>query len=125
MATKELEKKEARRDREVRIRPRCFVQEKPDGDILVKLEMPGVTKEGLQIEVDSTELRISGRRPEVSAAGGSYLVRERPRGSFYQVYTLDDTIDREKIDAVLEAGVLTLTLHRKESEKPRRIQVKT
>jgi HSP20 family protein len=51
-------------------------------------------------------------------------MRERPSGTFRQVYTLDDTIDRNQIEASLEGGVLTLTLHRRESEKPRKIMIK-
>jgi HSP20 family protein len=87
--------------------------------------MPGVSKECLQIDLDANELRITSRRPAAGPSSGSYLVRERSRGFFYQAYTLDNTIDHGKIDAVLEAGVLTLTLHRKDAEKPRRIQVKS
>jgi HSP20 family molecular chaperone IbpA len=37
---------------------------------------------------------------------------------------LDDTIDRSKIEASLEGGVLTLNLHRREAEKPRKITIK-
>ena len=40
------------------------------------------------------------------------------------MFTLDDTIDRNKVDAKLESGVLIVTLHLKEAEKPRKIQVK-
>jgi len=126
MAGKEVEKmdkKPAARERELLIRPRCSVCEEAEGNILLKLEMPGVSKENLEIDVDSGELTITGRRP-VPADGGVFLVRERPQGSFRQVYTLDDTIDTNKIDAVLEGGVLTLTLQRKESEKPRKITVR-
>jgi HSP20 family protein len=124
MATKQLEKRQTKDGREQLLRPRCSVIEEAEGDILVKVEMPGVTKDNLEIDVDSNELHITGRRA-ISTSSGSPLVSERPRGSFYQAFTLDDTIDRQKIDAVLEAGLLTLRLHRKESEKPRRIQVKS
>jgi len=62
-------------------------------------------------------------RKELKAADHEPLLR--PRGSFRQVHTLDDTIDPAKIDAVLEAGVLNLTLHRKEAVKPRKINVRS
>ncbi len=124
MATKQLEKRQIKDGREQVLKPRCSVIEEAEGDILVKVEMPGVTKDNLEIDVDSNELHITGKRP-TSTASGNPLVSERPRGSFYQAFTLDDTIDQQKIDAVLEAGLLTLRLHRKESEKPRRIQVKS
>jgi len=125
MATKQVEKKDTKNGREQLLRPRCSVIEQAEGDIVLKLEMPGVTNGNLEIDVDANELRITGRRPMASNPAGNYLVRERSQGSFHQAYTLDDTIDHDRVDAALEAGVLTLTLHRKESEKPRRIQIKS
>jgi len=124
MATKETDRKELKTtDHDPLLRPRSSVTEQPDGNIVLRLEMPGVSRENLAIDVDASELSITGRRPE-NRSGGDFLVRERPRGSFRQVYTLDDTIDPSKIDAVLEGGILTLTLHRKEAVKPRKITVR-
>ena len=85
--------------------------------------MPGVSKDRLDIDVDGNELQITGTR-ESSGSEGTYLVRERPLGTFRQIYTIDDTIDRNRIEASLERGMLTLSLHRKEAEKPRRITIK-
>ena len=129
MATKETERKELKAaDHEPLLRPLGTVSELPDGNILLRLEMPGVSRENLDIDVDASELCITGRRAVPRGeqhGGGTFLVRERPRGGFRQVYTLDDTIDPAKIDAVLEAGVLNLTLHRKEAVKPRKINVRS
>jgi HSP20 family protein len=125
MATKETDRKELKAtDHEPMLRPRSSVTEMPDGNIVLRLEMPGVSRENLSIGLEPSELSIVGRRPEARGEG-EFLVRERPRGSFRQAYTLDDTIDPAKIDAVLEGGILTLTLHRKEAVKPRRITVRT
>jgi HSP20 family protein len=125
MATKETDRKDLQAaEREPLLRPLGTVTELPDGNILLRLEMPGVSRENLEIDVDASELCITGRRAEPRGEG-TFLVRERPRGSFRQVYTLDDTIDPAKIDAVLEAGVLNLTLHRKEAIKPRKIAVRS
>ncbi len=124
MATKETERKELKTaDHEPLARPRSSVAEMPDGNIVLRLEMPGVSRENLDIDVDASELSITGRRP-AAGSDGNFLVRERPRGSFRQVYTLDDTIDPARIDAALEGGILTLTLHRKEAVKPRKITVR-
>jgi len=129
MAIKETERKELKAaDHEPLLRPLGTVSELPDGNILLRLEMPGVSRENLDIDVDASELCITGRRAVPRGeqhGGGTFLVRERPRGGFRQVYTLDDTIDPAKIDAVLEAGVLNLTLHRKEAVKPRKINVRS
>jgi HSP20 family protein len=119
---------EARKEREQEqarfIRPVCFICEEEEGVVTLKLEMPGVTKNQLDIDVEGNQLQITGKRPAESSEG-TYLVQERPRGTFRQVYTLDDTIDRNKIEASLEGGVLTLKLYRKESEKPRKITIKS
>jgi HSP20 family protein len=125
MATKEIDRKGLKAaDHEPLLRPRSSVTEQPDGNIVLKLEMPGVSRENLDIDVDASELAITGRRPDPRREG-TYLFQERPRGSFRQVYALDDTIDPSKVDAVLEGGILTLTLHRKEAVKPRKIAVRS
>lgn len=92
--------------------------------VTVRLEMPGVAREGLEIRVENNELFIQGRR-EKTETGGTWLLRERASGDYYQVYALDETIDPERIDAQLIDGILTITLPVKESQKPRLIKVKT
>jgi len=123
--TKDVEVRKQREEAQVQfIRPFCFICEEDAGVITLKLEMPGVIKDRLEIDVDGNELHITGERAE-SAVEGTYLIRERRPGTYHQAYTLDDTIDRNRIEASLEGGILTLTLHRKESEKPRKISIKT
>jgi len=95
-----------------------------EGRILLMLDMPGVTKEGLAIEVKDNELTIIGRRQQPRLEG-TWLVKERVDADFEAGYTIDDTIDPHKIEAALDAGVLTVTLNLKEAVKPRRITVKT
>jgi HSP20 family protein len=121
---KDVEVRKEQEKEQVRfIRPFCFICEEEAGVVTLKLEMPGVGKDQLDIDVDGNELQITGKR-EPGGREGTYLMRERPSGTFRQAYTLDDTIDRNKIEASLEGGVLTLNLHRRESEKPRKITIK-
>ena len=103
--------------------PACCDIYEEDGKILLTLEMPGVTKEGLEIHTEGDELTISGRR-DAAKQEGKYLTREIRDTDYFQKYTIDNTIDRDKIDAVLKNGILTVTLSIKESEKPRQITVK-
>jgi HSP20 family protein len=49
---------------------------------------------------------------------------ERRPGDYYQAWTLDETIDQSKVDAVLRDGVLTLTLDLKEQVKPRTVKIR-
>jgi HSP20 family protein len=106
-----------------RLRGRCDICE-DDGKIILRLEMPGVDKGNLDINVNNNQLEIIGhkRDPDVD---GNYLVRERTQGDYYHLYTLDETVDRDKIDASLENGILTVSLQLKEAEKPKKIAVKT
>jgi HSP20 family protein len=115
--------KTASREESVRyVRPRASVDESPDGRIRVTLEMPGVERAGLEVKVENGELRIRGRRP--AGQSGRYVLRERVPGDYLKTYTLDQTVDTSKIDAVLEKGVLTLSLELKEQVKPRTIAVR-
>jgi HSP20 family protein len=121
MAAKDAERKSYQ---ERMIRPACLVCEEDQGQIVMKLEMPGVNQDNLELRFEDNTLHITGRRPAASTEG-AYLVRERLPGTFYQAYTIDHTIDPSKIDASLANGVLTVTLQRKEAEKPRKITVKS
>jgi len=117
MSDRQVTTKENRRQ----IRPLSSMCEE-NGVITLCLEMPGVAKDGLELEVEGNELRIHGRRAP-AASSSRYVVRERVDGDYREVYTIDDTVDRGKIEAVMNGGVLTVTLHLREAEKPRKIQI--
>ena len=90
--------------------------------VVLTLEMPGVSKENLEIKVDKDLLIIHGKRI-MKPVNGEYRIKEIKDSDFHQEYTIDDTIDRDKIDAAIKNGIVTLTLGIKESEKPRKIEV--
>lgn len=94
------------------------------GKVVVHMEMPGVSKDGLEIEVKGQELSIVGRREE-SALEGRWLIRERRRGDFRKTYAVDGSIDLEQVDAQLADGILKLTLPLKEAAKPRKIDIRS
>jgi HSP20 family protein len=89
---------------------------------LLKVEMPGVNKEGLEISVENNELTIIGRRslPQIE---GTLIHRESRADNFRRVFELDPSIDTSKVSARIEQGVLTLTLPKAEQVKPRKITV--
>jgi HSP20 family protein len=101
--------------------PACSICE-DSGLVTVQVEMPGIEKTGLEVSVDGNLLTVSGRREEEQKSG-SYLVRERRSGSFRKTFTIDETIDRDKIEAELTNGILTLKLRIKEAAKPKRIAI--
>jgi HSP20 family protein len=107
---------------ELMIRPAGAICELKDA-LELRLEMPGVGKDAVDINIEGDTLTVTGKREEPS--DGTYLVRERRRGVYRATYTLDERVDRDKIDAKMDTGVLTLTLHLRDEVKPRKIQVKT
>ena len=94
-----------------------------DGDAyLLKVEMPGVDKEGLEISVENNELTITGRR-DLAQIEGTLIHRESRTEDFRRVFELDPSIDTSKISARIDQGFLTLTLPKAEQVKPRKIAV--
>jgi len=101
--------------------PACSVEES-GGTVMVKLEMPGVAKDKLELRIEGNELSVTGE-PERGQPQGRFLIRERRVSPYRKLFTLDDTIDREGIEASLADGILTLKLKLKEAAKPRRIEI--
>jgi HSP20 family protein len=103
------------------LRPPVNIFETKDHYVL-EAEMPGVSKQGLDITVEGNELVISGRRSDGEVTGDVFYRESRP-WAFRRVFELDPSIDRSKIGAKIEQGVLTLTLPKAEEVKPKRIKV--
>ena len=103
------------------VMPAASVTENGDS-YLLKVEMPGVNKEGLDIAVENNELTITGRR-SLPTVEGTLIHRESRSENFQRAFELDPSIDTGKIAAKIEQGVLTLTLPKAEQVKPRKIAV--
>lgn len=88
----------------------------------LELEMPGVTKDGLDISVENNELTIVGRR-SLPAVEGTLIHHESRPENFRRTFELDPSIDANKISAKIEQGLVTLTLPKAEHVKPRKITV--
>jgi HSP20 family protein len=88
----------------------------------LEVELPGVSKEGVEITVDDGQLTIIGHRNAVPAQAG-VIHNERQAADFRRVFDLDPNIDTNNISAGIEQGLLTLTLHKAETAKPRKITV--
>ena len=101
--------------------PPATVLENTDGYTL-EVEMPGVSKENLEMWVENNELTIVGRR-SMPTIEGTLLHRESRPENFRRAFELDPSIDSEKISAKIEQGVVSLTLPKAEQVKPRKITV--
>jgi len=104
------------------VQPACSICDE-DGKVRLRVEMPGVDKEGLEISIEKNELAITGK-PLRFDEPGTWLLRERNHGDYRKRFILDESIDRDRIEAVMADGVLTLVLATKEAAKPRKIEIK-
>jgi len=92
---------------------------------VLKGDLPGVAEADLDIAVHNNVLTVSGQRQaEERKEGDSYALYERQYGSFTRSFSLPDTADGERVEAKLDAGVLTLTIWKKAEAKPRKIALK-
>jgi HSP20 family protein len=103
------------------VSPEVNIYETQDGYVL-EAEMPGVSKDGLEITLEGTEITIIGRR-QVEPLPGEALFHESHNLDYRRVFELDTTIDTAKVSARVDQGVLTLSLPKSERVKPRRISV--
>ena len=101
--------------------PAATVLENADGYTL-EVEMPGVSKETLEMWVENNELTILGRRTMPSVEG-TLIHRESRAETFRRSFEIDPSIDAAKISAKIDQGVVTLTLPKAEQVKPRKIAV--
>jgi len=103
------------------ISPPASVSESGEG-YLLELEMPGVSKDGLEISIENNELSITGRRSNPPVEG-TLVHRESRVHDYRRSFEIDPSINREKISARISQGVVTLTLPKAEEVKPRKISV--
>jgi len=95
-----------------------------DDALEVEVEVPGVRRDDIELEVLRDEVTIRGRRelPEGRDANG-YHRRERPVGGFARRLRLPVAVDADKVDANLADGVLRIVLPKHEAALARKIQV--
>jgi HSP20 family protein len=92
-----------------------------DEALTVIMEMPGVDKKNVNIALENEVLRVDGRIDFSKYQGMEPVYTEYNVGHYARSFTLSDRIDRDKISAQLDNGVLTLTLPKAKGSLPRRI----
>jgi HSP20 family protein len=92
--------------------------------LVLKLEIPGIRQEDLDVRMENTTLSVKGERSFKSEGKEENFHRvERRYGSFYRAFTVPSTIDSESIKAEYDAGVLRLELQKRPESKPKQIKV--
>ena len=91
--------------------------------LTVVMEVPGVAREAVEIELKEGVLRVEGRIDAAKYGGLEPVYTEYNVGHWTRSFALSDAVDQERIAAQLEDGVLTLTLPKTAEARPRRIAV--
>src|SRR5262245_53520903 len=92
-------------------------------DFVAIIEMPGVSKDDLSMEVRGNAIRFSGKKMIDYGGKASVHRRERVAGSFDRTITLPVQLDPDRITAEYRDGVFALSLPRAESDKPKTIKI--
>ena len=92
-----------------------------DSGYLIAMDLPGINREALEIDIDDNRLVVKGTRAIVE----SRLSRtERPRGKYLRTYSVPASVDQGKIAAEYKDGVLQISLPRRTEQKPKKIDIK-
>jgi HSP20 family molecular chaperone IbpA len=94
-----------------------------DEALTVLMEMPGVERKDVSIAVENNVLRVDGKIDFTKYEGMEPVYTEFNVGHYTRSFALSGKIDREKISAQLEDGVLVLTLPKAKEAQPRRIAI--
>jgi HSP20 family protein len=91
---------------------------------VLKLEVPGIRREDLDIRVEGRTLTVKGERKFESEEKEENFHRvERRYGSFMRSFTLPATVNTDDVKAVTVDGVLSISLAKKPESQPKQIQV--
>jgi HSP20 family protein len=96
-----------------------------DSHYTITVEIPGVRKDDVQVELRDDMLVIQGEKKserEEKKERGRYI--ERSYGSFSRAFTLPADADAERLEASFEGGVLAVRIPRREALKPKQIAIK-
>ncbi|WP_166877353.1 MULTISPECIES: Hsp20/alpha crystallin family protein [unclassified Salinibacterium] len=108
-------------DRSPRVMPMDLYRE---GDhYVLTADLPGIDPGSVDVDVDGQLLTIRAERTVRGQEGVKWITRERMGGSFLRQLTLGDGIDRDKISAHYDNGVLSVMIPVSEKAKPRKIEV--
>lgn len=95
-----------------------------ENEFLVRMDLPGIDRKDVKINVEDHRLSISGeRKEEVKEEKKNFLRMERSYGSFYRAFDLPGAVREDDVKAEMADGVLTIHLPKTEISKPRQIQI--
>lgn len=110
-------------DKENVIAPLTDIFETED-EFVLTANMPGVSRENIQIKLEDTSLAIFGRIKFSEAIKRNYILNENEIGNYYRKFNISNSIDETRIEAKYENGQLILNLPKHDRVKPRTINIR-
>ncbi|MBN1131352.1 MAG: Hsp20/alpha crystallin family protein [Chitinispirillaceae bacterium] len=93
-----------------------------DDDALFRVDMPGVEKGNVKIEVDETDTLVIRAKNSINEPE-KVLVRQFDIGNYFRAFQIGDEFDKEKINGRLENGLLEIRIPKREEAKPKKIAI--
>ena len=104
--------------------PAVDIFETDSHDLVLRAELPGMTREDIEVTVENNTLVLKGTKKfDSEVKDENYRGIERAYGTFHRSFTLPNTVDASKVSADYKNGVLTVKLPFREEAKPRTINV--
>jgi HSP20 family protein len=94
-----------------------------EDEVVFAVDVPGVGKGDVKILVDETDTLVIKAKNTFQEPEGASL-RQYRAADYYRAFQLSDDYDKEKVNASIENGLLRITIPKKESAKPRKIEIK-
>lgn len=93
-----------------------------DGEIVVRADLPGLSREQIDIELTGDALTIKGER-KFDDERKNYVRIERPHGTFQRSFTIGVPVDQANVKAAYRDGVLEVTLPKTGEARPKQVRV--
>ncbi|MEM9084049.1 MAG: Hsp20/alpha crystallin family protein [Planctomycetota bacterium] len=103
--------------------PAANIVENEDG-YLIRVQLPGASPDDLELDLENNTLTLRARVSPQSEESETVLRREFEAVSFERSFRLPSIVDRDSIDASLNSGLLTVTLPKSDSAKPKTIRIR-
>lgn len=94
-----------------------------ENDFFVITFIPGVKREFIKVRIHDDKLVIKAKLNTGENSQINFIHKEREIGNYYRELKLNESVNKEKIEAVYSEGVLTVKLAKSESSKPRNIEI--
>jgi HSP20 family protein len=92
-----------------------------DEEYLIAVDLPGIDRSALEINIDDDRLAIKGTR---EPGNNSPTQPQRPMGRFLRTFSVPGSVDQEHIQAKYKDGVLEVRLPKRKEQKAKRIEIK-